>query len=178
MGYTTEFEGHFDISPPMNKEFIHFLKELARTRRMKRNVNPVIYGTEGEFYVFGGGYAGQDDEDNIIDYNAPPSTQPGLWCQWIPSEDGTKIEWDGREKFYHYVEWLQYIMNKFLLPRNYTISGQVKYQGEDMYDRGIIKIIGNEAVNIPEEEWDEEDDEDEEVTCPHCGKSFKRGEIE
>lgn len=63
---------------------------------------------------------------------------PGIWCQWVPTEDGQGIEWDGNEKFYAYVEWLDYIVKKFLTPWGITLSGEVQYRGEEFGDDGTI----------------------------------------
>ena len=109
---------------------------------MKRNVG-MEYGIEGEFYVNGGDFRGQANETNIVEHNYPPRTQPGLWCQWIPNEEGTEIMWDGCEKFYHYTEWLNYIIHKFLIPNGYTLNGEVRFQGEDSTDSGTIVVKNN-----------------------------------
>jgi hypothetical protein len=144
MGYTTEFDGKFNLNKKLDKETHEFLTKLATTRRMKRKLPPE-YGIEGEFYVDGAGYAGQDREDSIVDYNKPPSTQPGLWCQWTPTHDGTAIEWDGGEKFYHYVDWIKYIIDKVLAPRGYSLSGVVDWRGEDWSDTGTIVVRDNKV---------------------------------
>lgn len=144
MGYTTEFNGKFNLNKKLDKETHEFLTKLASTRRMKRKLPPE-YGIEGEFYVDGAGYAGQDREDSIVDYNKPPSTQPSLWCQWIPTHDGTAIEWDGGEKFYHYVDWIKYIIDKVLAPRGYSLSGVVDWRGEDWSDTGTIVVRDNKV---------------------------------
>lgn len=142
MGYTTDF---FNQRLKLNKQLSlddkTFLDKLNETRRMARNVGPE-YGVEGEFYVDGEGFMGQDRETNIIDYNVPPKTQPGLWCQWKPTDDGRGLEWDGGEKFYDYVEWLEYIIN-WLKPRGYVLNGSVDWQGEDSDDRGTITVVDN-----------------------------------
>jgi hypothetical protein len=98
---------------------------------------------EGEFYVEGGGDYGQADEDNVIDYNRPPSTQPDLWCQWVPTKDGKGIEWDGSEKFYGYVEWIKYLIAKVLSPKGYVLNGTVDWRGEEWEDAGTISIKDN-----------------------------------
>lgn len=145
MGYTTDFEGRFELDRPLSPELQSFLTRFSKTRRMARNLPP-NYGVEGEFYIDGGGPHGQDHEDNIIDCNEPPSTQPGLWCQWIPSEDGMYIQWDGGEKFYHYTEWLQYIITNFLVPHNHVLNGQVKWSGEGINDIGILEVKDNQII--------------------------------
>jgi len=138
MGYTTDFEGSFNITPVLSQKDNEFLTKFSETRRMARNVGPE-YGIEGEFYVDGTGWAGQDSD------NRPPSTQPGLWCQWIPTDDGSELVWNGGEKFYNYVEWLQYLIDKILAPRGYTLNGECQWFGENRDDVGTI-IVKNNVV--------------------------------
>lgn len=142
MGYTTDFEGKLKLSRKLSLDDYNFLKKLSETRRMARNVGPQ-YGVQGEFYFDGEGEFGQGHDDNIIDHNTPPSTQPGLWCQWTPTEDGEYLEWDGGEKFYAYVEWLEYIIDKILKPRGYKLNGTVDWFGEDREDMGRIVVKDN-----------------------------------
>lgn len=119
------------------------LKGLSDTRRMKRNVDNSIFGVEGEFYVNGTGPFGQGRDENIIDNNTPPKTQPSLWLQWIPTEDRLHIEWDGNEKFYHADEWIIYLIDRVLAPRGYVLNGVVYAQGEDSCDIWEIHIDDN-----------------------------------
>jgi hypothetical protein len=91
MGYTTEFDGQVTVTPPLNEHEVAYLRRFADTRRMARAKGP---------YYTGAGFRGQDDEADVTDYSHPPAGQPGLWCQWVPTDDGTGIEWDGGEKFY------------------------------------------------------------------------------
>jgi len=144
MGYTTDFEGSFNITPVLSQKDNEFLTKFSETRRMARNVGPE-YGIEGEFYVDGTGWAGQDSDKNVINYNRPPSTQPGLWCQWIPTDDGSELVWNGGEKFYNYVEWLDYLIDKILAPRGYTLNGECQWFGENRDDVGTI-IVKNNVV--------------------------------
>ena len=142
MGYTTDFSGRFETNKPLSDKMFNFLKAFNETRRMGRNVD-AGYGIEGEFYVFGSGSFGQDSESNIIDFNQEPTTQPGLWCQWTPSDDREGIEWDCGEKFYHYTEWLVYLIHKVLAPNGYVLNGTVTWQGEDTGDVGEIIVENN-----------------------------------
>lgn len=144
MGYSTDFFGSFEITPALSAADREFLTKLANTRRMKRNVGPE-YGVEGEFYVDGAGFMGQDRDASVIE-DAPPSTQPGLWCKWVPNEAGTELEWNGAEKFYEYVAWVEYLIAKILAPRGYTLNGTVEWQGEDREDIGKI-IVEDNAVH-------------------------------
>jgi hypothetical protein len=67
----------------------------------------------------------------------------------VLTEDGRELEWDGGEKFYHYVEWLQYLIENFFSRWGIEINGTVKWQGEDMDDRGRIEVVQN-MVNTTE----------------------------
>jgi hypothetical protein len=145
MGYTTDFEGGFNITPNLSQKDNEFLTKFHNTRRMARKVG-TEYGKEGEFYVDGTGWAGQDHDKNVINYNRPPGTQPGLWCQWIPTDDGCELIWDGGEKFYNYVEWLDYLIDKILAPRGYTLNGECQWFGEERDDVGVIIVKNNKVT--------------------------------
>lgn len=164
MGYTTDFNGEFTLDKPLKKKHAEYLRKFAETRRMQRNAeltaerpDPVRkaaklpVGIEGGYYVGEGGMCGQGDNhdiEDVINYNGAPSDQPGLWCQWVPNEDGTAIEWDGGEKFYYYVEWLEYLITHFLKPWGYVLNGQVSWFGEDSNDRGNIYVKDNAVQAI------------------------------
>ena len=115
MGYTTDFDGFMKIDPPLNPEQVSYINKFSETRRMKRDPDRASklhdplreavglpIGDEGCYFVGGEGFAGQDKEDSIVEYNRPPANQPGLWCHWLISEDGTRLQWDFGEKFYDY----------------------------------------------------------------------------
>lgn len=146
MGYTTDFNGEFMLDKPLAPADLDYLTRFNATRRMARNVD-AKYGVQGEFYVEGTEDFGQGREENIINYNSPPSTQPGLWCQWVPNGDGTAIEWNGGEKFYNYIEWIEYLIKNILAPRGYSLTGEVHWQGEDGDDKGKI-VIKNNKVKV------------------------------
>ena len=166
MGYHTDFDGEFSVTPALKPEHLVFLKAFADTRRMQRDSvitgkrpDPIReaaglpVGPEGGYFVAEGGSCGQGDwgfgearkEAGIVDYNKPPSGQPGLWCQWTPNADGTCIEWDGGEKFYSYTEWITYLIKNFLAPWGYKLNGSVEWNGEDRDDRGRINIENNKV---------------------------------
>lgn len=154
MGYTTEFSGKFNLNKPLSPAHADYLRAFSRTRRMKRDAektarlpDPVRkmvelpVGTDGEFFVGSPKDFGQERTPDIAEYNYPPSTQPSLWCQWVPSEDRLHIEWDGNEKFSDYVEWLQYLIDSFLTPWGYKLTGEVRFQGE-ADDIGVVSVRG------------------------------------
>lgn len=154
MGYDTNFDGEFEVRPPLRPEHLDYLRRFAETRRMKRLYSAVEaladpvrkavglpVGLEGGYYV--------GDESVTRDGNTPPVGQPGLNCQWVPTEDGRAIIWDNGEKFYNYAEWLEYLVEHFLKPWGYTLHGEVAWQGDDSDDQGVIYADGHrvEAVH-------------------------------
>lgn len=156
MGYSTDFYGEWTVTPPLTPEGVAYLTAFANTRRVKRNAAIVenMYdpiraaagigvGPEGGYYVSGEGFKGQAADQSILDGNVPPKDQPSLWCQWVPTPDGKTIVWDGGEKFYNYVEWIEYLINSFLLPWGHVLDGTMEWQGEDSDDRGAIRITNN-----------------------------------
>jgi hypothetical protein len=137
MGYTTDFEGQIDIHPPLSAAEANFLTKFAHTRHMKRTTGP--YVVEDEAYS-------QSTKD-VIDQNAPHDGQPSLWCQWVPNEDGTALVWDGGEKFYESVAWMQYIIDHFLAP-NALAAGKVKGITGGHTLTGIIQAEGEEQGDV------------------------------
>lgn len=162
MGYTTEFEGHFNVTPPLTTEQAEYLKKFSTTRRVKRDSaetqkreDPareavgLPVGPQGGYFVGETGFFGQNQGPDVRDSNAPPEGQPGLWCGWEASDDGSRIQWDGGEKFYAYATWLEYIVEHFLKPWGRTISGEVYWYGEDHDDRGRIVVDKNRIRCVP-----------------------------
>ena len=68
MGYSTDFNGAFNLDKPLTEDHIKDLKAFADERHDSTKT----------------------------------TTYPGIWCQWVPTDDGKGIEWDGGEKFYNY----------------------------------------------------------------------------
>jgi len=137
MGYTTEFSGQISIEPALNAQEIAWVQAHNYTRRMKRE--------KGAYYVDSKNDYGQDHETDIIDYNQPPEKDLSLWCQWTCTDDGTRIEWDGGEKFYSAAEWMRWLIVHILgsnpfakkeLPflQGHMLNGEIFAQGEDSED--------------------------------------------
>ena len=175
MGYTTEFEGKFALDRPLSEAQAEYLHKFNATRRMKRRAHiaatmtdPVreavclsLGGDDAPYFTGGLGFMGQDRDASVVDGgNTEPDGQPGLWCQWVPTEDRCGIEWDGGEKFYRYAEWLQYLMGHFLTLWGFTVSGEVSYQGENDDDRGVLRVVNGKVEKTeapPEPEVSEVD---------------------
>ena len=162
MGYSTDFYGRFELDRPLASEHQTYLEAFARTRRMQRDVtitamlpDPIReaaglpLGIDGAYYVGNTAGFGQDETPDVLNGNEPPDDQPGYRNQWVPSHDGTAIEWDGGEKFYDYRSWLRYIVEHFLKRWGYVLNGTVEWQGEDRDDAGEI-IVRNNVVEAYE----------------------------
>jgi hypothetical protein len=103
-------------------------------------------GKDGEYFVGSPDNYGQNKDSSILDYNKPPASQPSLWCGWCPNEEGTEIIWNYSEKFYNYVQWLEYIIENFLKPWNISLNGSMEWEGEERGDIGIIIVKNNKVT--------------------------------
>lgn len=92
--------------------------------------------------------------------------QPSLWCQWVITEDGTGLEWNGYEKFYEYEHWLKYLIKHFFKKWDIKLNGEIFYYGEEPDDKGIISVKDNivelkeieiKRIFTPEDPYGEED---------------------
>jgi hypothetical protein len=180
MGYTTDFDGHFELSRQLTETERDYIQKFNDTRHMRRDVeklhevyngkygNPFaktreeVYGREGEYFI------GADTQDGtVLDINDSPGTpakmdnwvaywqlrqdriktgeaMPGLWCQWTVDINGTRLEWDGGEKFYNYTEWLTYLITNFFDKWGVKLNGIVYWEGENSEDKG--KLIIDDSV--------------------------------
>lgn len=155
MGYHTEFEGSFGFENALTPEQVKYVQKFNETRRMKRNPEGLScsfcdevglpLGREAKFFVSGPGYAGQDRDSSVVDFNKPPADQPGLWCQWTVSDDGTELVWDEGEKFYYYVEWLKWMIENLFIPWGKVLNGEVRWRGEEFNDVGVIIVKDNKV---------------------------------
>jgi hypothetical protein len=161
MGYTTDFEGSVAVVPELNADEVSFLKDFAQTRRVQRTGGPLYVGHDVPGYI--DDYGQGQGTDTVTDGNRPPAGQPGLWCQWVPNDDGSEIEWDGGEKFYESAAWMKYIVENLLAPSarpfilahlsedprlasftaNHHVTGSIFAQGEDPSDRWVLVVTDN-----------------------------------
>jgi hypothetical protein len=59
--------------------------------------------------------------------------------------------WNGQEKFYHYDEWLIYIIDNFLKPWGYKAEGTMRWVGEDPWDQGTLYVADNEVFVLADQ---------------------------
>ncbi len=104
------------------------------------------------------------------------SNVPGYWCQWVPTTDGTAIKWDDGEKFYDSVEWMEYIIENFLMPDgyaqgepalegftfNHVVNGIINAEGEESGDIWRLVVRNNKVTRQePMIMWPSDDGDDE-----------------
>lgn len=142
MGYSTQFTGTLTITPPLNPHEIDYLDRFSDVRHMNR--------TNGPYYI------GRDEAD-VLNGNQPPAGQPGLWCDWSATPDGTGLHWTGAEKTYNTVEWVQYLIDHFLkagaaaagqvgfgpFTFDHVVSGEVHAQGDTADDAWTLVVADN-----------------------------------
>lgn len=108
MGYITALYGRMAIEPPLNQPEIEYLIDFARTRHVLR-VTGDYTTCDPETEV---------DTEVFLDMTAP--NHPSLWCDWVPTADGTAIVWrdddNGLDEAHRDTtpQWLQYLINHFL----------------------------------------------------------------
>lgn len=154
MGYSTYFKSGFTFDEPVSEEFKNYINKFSDTRRMMRSNSKIkeIYpdweeqcfngelGLHGEYFV-----GGSDRMDaSVIDYNEPPVNQPGLWCQWIITDDCKQLISDRNEKFYNFKDWLVYLIKNFILPSGYKLNGEVFWY-DDYGATGTIFVDSNKV---------------------------------
>lgn len=135
------FKGKFKLDKPLTPQLWTYFWRFSATRHMKRSANMLAnvsdplrkavglpIGPEGAYFV---GAREDHDSPNVINSNEPPIEQPGLYCQWVPNEAGTAIEWNGGDKFYFFVEWLEYLIKHFLQPWGYKVNGKMRWKDDE-----------------------------------------------
>lgn len=162
MGYDTWFRGGFNIWPELCPEHFAYLRKFSQIRHVKRNLKllknvsdpereavGLPIGEDGLFYVGGKSWfePGKDEDASIVNFNHTPSGAFSFYCCWTPTEDRQQLVWDGSEKFYYYVEWLQFVIDNFFKPWGYVLNGSVDWHGEDFFDTGTI-VLNNNQIEV------------------------------
>ena len=74
-----------------------------------------------------------------------PNRKPSIWLQWeIVENDGKHyLKWDGGEKFYKYIEWLEYVIKYIFKGWGLLLNGRIEWRGEGWDDVGYIEVEDN-----------------------------------
>jgi len=112
MGYTTNFGGELWLSNPLPKNEV---KEINEDLATTRHDHKLLRGNLQRPF-------------------------PSIWNQWIikDSYNTQSLVWDGNEKFYNYIGWLDYIIKNYMIPNDIYLNGRIQWIGEDKNDIGVI----------------------------------------
>ena len=112
MGYTTNFGGELWLSNPLPKNEVKEINEVLTTTR----------------------------HDHKLLRGNMERPFPSIWNQWIINDSYStqSLVWDGNEKFYNYIGWLDYIIRNYMIPNDIYLNGRIQWIGEDKNDIGVI----------------------------------------
>ena len=163
------YEGAFVLDQPLEPKHQQYLQRFSENRRVtwvEEQVERVVdslrvavglpIGPDGAYFVGKASVGRVSDslmdgtERFIKEYNRPAHGQPGLWCDWKPSEDGKRVVHNGAQKTLYSKEWLYYLIEHFLRPWGYSLSGQVRWERFEFEQeqRGTIAIGDNAIQNF------------------------------
>lgn len=133
LGSTTDFIGHVDIQPALNRSEIAYLTAFAQSRRFDRPGGP--YDVPGNPRAEESAAVPSDRRNRV----APG--QPELWCSWVPCWDGCCLAFSGDEKFHRPVEWLRYLIAHFLKPGALASKSEVHWFREFTFDHVLDGVV-------------------------------------
>ena len=125
MGYTTEFMGKLTFNKPLTSEQIELINEFSKQRHDRDDASFEVSILQ------------RKNNPNETWYHSP------IWCQWVITDDGKHLKWDGWEKFYDYEYWLQYLINKYFVSWGRKLNGILTYVGECKTQMGLIEVDDN-----------------------------------
>ena len=133
MGYTTDFLGHFTITPALNPAEVEYLTAFGQSRRWDR--------PEGPYAVPDNPRADDLDTRSSERRNRPAPGQPQLYCQWVPCPEGCCLSSDGHEKFYAPVPWLRYLQEHFLGPQALAAGSGLATFADFTFDHALDGVV-------------------------------------
>lgn len=97
------FTGYIEITPPLNQKEINYLKKFSASKRLNRGNGPYFIN-----------HSIDNNDNDVIQEKNFSLFQPSLWCKWIPTEDGTKLQWNEYNNFNNPKGWMKYLIVHFL----------------------------------------------------------------
>jgi len=83
------------------------------------------------------------------------------------NDDFSGLRWDESEKSYGLVEKVNLIISEMKKKySDFSLSGELLAQGEDLEDRWLLKMENGKALQI------DITIQGKKTTCPHCGEEF------
>jgi hypothetical protein len=126
MGYSTDFYGVLKTDKEIPAKIAAKMRELSET-----DTRDITHGGDHSVARPSGGF-------------------PGFHCDFAPTDDNHGIRWNGSEKTYDAVEWIDYLVRTYLGPNGITIpDGQfLDAQGEEHGDTWRLTIINGRPVQV------------------------------
>jgi hypothetical protein len=125
MSYLIDFFGEFKINNKLNNDHAIYLNNL---------------------YLFAGPHWSDKPKDLELSLDNPPKST----LHWQLSDNDQYLIPDYEDNFDNiedHIEWLQYMISKFLIPWNYILNGEIGWRGEKFEDTGYI-IVQNNVLKI------------------------------
>ncbi len=125
MGYTTEFIGNFQLLRPKFDEQALYLLEFARTCRDRAIARSTCHNSRPWSRCRWSTVRNPAISSTSRTHKPQPrfkmkivllKDNPDCIASGNKGADGRGVEWNDREKFYRYVEWLQYLIIHFFVP--------------------------------------------------------------
>lgn len=114
----------YDIKHRARNTNVRYLEEIEHTQiRTAPDVNLPV-GLEGEFLI-------TKTSDYLLPGGRHPYSMPEMWCPWLIHSDKQRLIWDNDTRTPHYIEWVEYFIEKFFLRWGYTLNGYVDVNKED-----------------------------------------------
>lgn len=157
------------FDPPLLPQHTAYLRKFSQTRRVRRDSEQAKFlpdadreqaalplGEDAEFFVGGLGFAGQQSDLSVVSNNVPPARQPGLWCGWIPNEEGTRLEFnfdiETAKDLDEAILWLSYLDNHFFNRWDYDLKGACEIYEPDEKDTVFLLLYKREVLIEDKEE--------------------------
>jgi hypothetical protein len=148
MGYSTTFTGHLDLSTPLNDHQQKFLDYFVNCRqciyKQLHDNHPIFEMIKNCNLPMKKEYLVSDNDHDVKLFN-DHTGKPSLNCDWIVEDN--QLKWNENEKFYNYLEWLQYLIDNFFNVWNIKLNGIMDYKGEDLGDCGTI-VVNDSIITI------------------------------
>jgi hypothetical protein len=147
MGYDTKFTGRFAFSRPLTAKECAILQAVHDHRHQDDFKLPYaaseIRPVEIEREIFKPCYIGEG-------YDSISKKYPSRYCKWTVSLNKRALVWDKMEKFYNYVNWLEYLISHFFAVWGVQLNGTIKWKGANRGDQGTITMKNNKIrVEMP-----------------------------
>jgi hypothetical protein len=125
MGYCVYYNGEVNVTPPLTEEHAAVLRALVNLERTDE--------TQAVFAAIAA---------------SPESDLPGHAGLLEVADDRGCIRPEEGESRHGFRMWLKLLLEHFLAPQGYGLSGEVFWEGEDPDDRGCVYVNDNQIEAV------------------------------